>query len=290
MLAGRGTSRVVELLPMLGGVAPTGELVRAGISEKSVQRAASAGIIERICHGWYSMPGGDPRPIQLIRAGGSLGCASGAAFHGLWEPPETGLHLSVPHGANVPRHPVSPIAGVTHWGHPASRDDSHGVLPLVACLAQVLNCMPADFAFAMLESALRNKRITAVELRALQLGATKAAASLIDHATALADSGTESLFRYRCLCLGIVGRSQVHVAGVGRVDFVIGDRLLVEIDSEAFHGSPSQRRRDLGRDAIAAGLGFVVLHFDYWQIMWDWDTVRSTVLAVVARGDHLSRR
>jgi very-short-patch-repair endonuclease len=157
------------------------------------------------------------------------------------------------------------------------------------CLVQVLVCMPPDFAFAVVESALRNRLLSPPELARLRSTTTRAGARLLTHVDSLADSGTESLFRYRLLCLGILTRSQVRVPGVGRVDFLIGDRLLVEIDSETFHGSPAQRQRDLDRDAIAFGLGFLVLHFDYRQVLYDWDTVQATVLAVIGRGDHARR-
>jgi very-short-patch-repair endonuclease len=89
---------------------------------------------------------------------------------------------------------------------------------------------------------------------------------------------------------GIVMRAQVDIAGVRRVDFVIGDCLIVEVDSREHHGLRAQRRRDLHRDAAAATLGFITLRFDYWQIMEDWATVEAAVLASVARGDHVSAR
>ena len=112
-------------------------------------------------------------------------------------------------------------------------------------------------------------------------------APVLQIAGRLADSGTESLFRYRMGLLGITMKSQVPIDGVGVVDFVIGDRLVVEIDSHAHHGTGDARVRDLTRDAILAGLGYLSLRFDYWMIIDDWDLVASTVFAVVARGDHL---
>jgi len=281
--------RVVEVLARIGGVAPTRMLVAGGLHEKEVQRAAASGVIDRITRGWYALPDADREAVSAVRAGASLGCISGAAHHGLWRPPRTGLHLSVPHGSSGPR----PYAGgdpvVVHWGGPAGAHRGPAVLPLLACLIQVLSCQPVDHAFAVLESALHRRRVPPADMRSLRRSVGRVALPLVDLAHSLSESGTESLFRYRMHVLGVTMQSQVEVGGVGRVDFVIGDRLIIEIDSEAHHGGAEQRRRDLARDAIAVGLGFVVLRFDYRQVLSDWETVESTVLAVIGRGEHLRR-
>ncbi|HEY4269409.1 MAG TPA: DUF559 domain-containing protein [Galbitalea sp.] len=89
--------------------------------------------------------------------------------------------------------------------------------------------------------------------------------------------------------LGVLMRSQVEIPGVGWVDFVIGDRLIVEIDSREHHGGADNRLRDLERDSVAFALGYLPLRFDYSQIISDWDAVASTVCALIARGDHLAQ-
>jgi very-short-patch-repair endonuclease len=34
-------------------------------------------------------------------------------------------------------------------------------------------------------------------------------------------------------------------------------------------------------------LGYTVLRFDYYQVMYDWDLVESTIVAAMAQGLHL---
>jgi very-short-patch-repair endonuclease len=77
----------------------------------------------------------------------------------------------------------------------------------------------------------------------------------------------------------------VEIAGVGRVDFVIGDRLVVEVDSEQYHTDPAKYEGDRRRDAALSILGLRVLRFSYHQIMDEWSTVDRAVMAAVARGD-----
>lgn len=113
--------------------------------------------------------------------------------------------------------------------------------------------------------------------------------------------------RLRLRALGIELQSQVEVPGVGRVDFVLGDRLILEVDGRANHvdgfGAPvgahaegmraaaaSLRHKDLVRDAVAAAHGFDTLRFDYALVVHDWPAVEAAILAKVERGLHLRSR
>jgi len=78
----------------------------------------------------------------------------------------------------------------------------------------------------------------------------------------------------------------VAIPGVGVVDFVIGDCLILEADGETHGGS--NRHRDLVRDAIAMALGFSTLRFDTALILHDWLTVEAAILAAVGRDLHRS--
>lgn len=78
-------------------------------------------------------------------------------------------------------------------------------------------------------------------------------------------------------------QQQVHVVGVGRVDFLIGDCLVIEVDSKEHH---SDAYRDRRRDAELSARGFRVLRFMYSQILFEWPSVESAILAAVGRGDH----
>jgi very-short-patch-repair endonuclease len=46
-----------------------------------------------------------------------------------------------------------------------------------------------------------------------------------------------------------------------RVDFLLNDKVVIEIDGEAWHGSLEQKQRDAGRDSRLRVLGFSVLRF-----------------------------
>ncbi|MFI8633487.1 endonuclease domain-containing protein [Microbacterium sp. NPDC077663] len=106
---------------------------------------------------------------------------------------------------------------------------------------------------------------------------------IVDIARPDAESGIESLLRLRLSRLGIRLESQVLVAGVGRVDFVLAGRLILEVDGRLNHEGPSRRHRDLVRDAEAAAAGYETLRFDYALVVHDWPRVQRAILAAVAR-------
>ena len=112
----------------------------------------------------------------------------------------------------------------------------------------------------------------------------------IAFARADAESGLETLVRWRLRAWGIRVRTQQNLVSVGRVDLLLGERLVVEVDGVENHASPEHRHRDLVRDANAAAWGFVTLRFDYAMVIHDWPTVELALRGLLDRGIHLSDR
>ncbi len=81
---------------------------------------------------------------------------------------------------------------------------------------------------------------------------------------------------------------QVQLDGVGRVDFLIGRRLIVEIDSRAHHDSPAAYAEDRRRDREAVARGYVVLRLTYQDVVHDWPRAWENLRAIVRAGDHLA--
>lgn len=78
--------------------------------------------------------------------------------------------------------------------------------------------------------------------------------------------------------------------GVGIVDFVLGDRLILELDGKRNHEGATLRHKDLVRDAVAASHGFDTLRFDYAMVVHEWELVEAAILAKLGRGVHLTAR
>mgnify|MGYP000681134559 FL=1 len=191
------------------------------------------------------------------------------------------LHVSMAPTGRLREH--HGCACVLHW-----TGGGHGpVASIVDVLRQVLACAGPEEFFVCLESAMRLKRIDAAGVARLRARVPAWARPLVDDARWDADSGLESLLRFRLRPYRLRIRSQVMIPTVGRVDHVIGDRLIIEADGHDNHDGESERHRDLVRDAAAAALGFDTLRFDYAQIVHDWPSVREAILAKVDAGLHL---
>jgi len=159
---------------------------------------------------------------------------------------------------------------------------SLGVAEVSDALIHAFFCHGEEFFFCALESAWRRRLVGAGDRARIRARLPRAAQWLVDFARPDADSGLESLLRLRLHLHGIHVQTQVWIDGVGRVDFVVDGRLIIEADGEENHGG-AKRHKDLKRDAAASALGYESLRFDYSLILTDWHTVLEAILAALRR-------
>lgn len=225
------------------------------------------------------MPEACTPSMSAVAHGGVLGCVSAARHRGLWVLDESdAVHVWLP-SRHQYRHPG--CACVTHAdeGHADARFASPSLRQV---LRQILGCRGIEQFFVTLESALRCEMLTAADLLWLREQVTLEACAAMDLARADADSGLESLLRWRLRHYGLEVRTQVRIVGVGVVDAVIGDRLLIELDGRAGHHGVDERHKDLVRDANAALWGYRTLRFDYAMVVHDWELVEAAILGQLA--------
>lgn len=110
--------------------------------------------------------------------------------------------------------------------------------------------------------------------------------SLLAEATAHSDSGLETLFLTRLRWLRERILPQVWIAG-SPVDFLIGERLVVQIDGG--HHVGAQRTRDIAHDAALMLRGYHVIRVGYDQVVNDWPAVQEVILRAIAQGLHAAR-
>jgi very-short-patch-repair endonuclease len=271
----------------LGGVARTAELVRAGSTRHRIHEAVRSGALLRLREGVYADPSLPAQAQSAVTHGGALTCAPRLRLTGIWllDPGEPGgVHVAVPRHGRMFDH--APCACVTHR---ADAPSVRGLVPVAHALAHLRRCRGAEHFVVALESALRLGVLDEAGRAVLRSLVPKYARALVDEARSDADSGLESLLRHRLRRLGIDLWSQVRIPGVGQVDFVLGDRLILEVDGRENHDGPSERHRDLTRDAAAAALGFDTLRFDYAMIVHEWPVVEAAILGMLDRGLHLRR-
>ncbi|WP_307785434.1 endonuclease domain-containing protein [Microbacterium hibisci] len=218
--------------------------------------------------------------MAAARAGVVLTCITRAKRLGLWVLREDGPHVgAAPHASRLDLR--TPDATV-HWARPvqprAAGSLEDGILNTLLLIAA---CQPHEAALAVWESALRQRLADRSELARLPLRAS--ARRLLEAANPFSDSGLETIFRTRLRWLRHPIRSQIWIHG-HRVDFLIGERLVVQIDGG--HHVGVQRAEDVAHDAALMLLGYHVVRVTYDQVIERWHEVQDLIMRAVAQGLH----
>jgi very-short-patch-repair endonuclease len=267
------------------------DLRAGGMSRRRLEAGVRTGRVTLVRRGVYASGGACQVAILAASHGGALACVSAARHSGIWvlEDPDV-VHVWLPaHGLEYDHDGCVCVA---HWDEGPRRTDAFGLPSIPRMLRQILRCRGLEQFFVALESALNQTLIDDAGLDWLRRHTNAAAREAIAYAHADAQSGLESLLRWRLRSHGLPVRSQVRIVSVGTVDFLIGRRLIVEVDGTQNHATAEHRHRDLRRDANAAAWGYVTLRFDYAMVVHDWGSVELAILACVDRereGDRLRR-
>lgn len=279
-----------------GAVAHISTLRSAGFSPDLVERTAAEGGILRVRRGIYASPWASRELVRAARVGGRLAGTSAARAHGLWTPPGSDLVVEVSNSATRLRDPDDasrPLGDrndvrVLWAAEPRPIAQGIGLSPVLDTLRQCILTEPEHIAVAVLDSALRTHPMESLDLARVESSLPHRYWPLFRLVNRAAESGTESVLRVLLHRAGVIARPQVRVplSDLERMDLLVGDRLVIECDSEAHHGGRKQRLRDLRRDAQLAALGFIVLRFDYAQVLFDPESVLAAVLSYIDRGLH----
>lgn len=207
-------------------------------------------------------------------------CLSAAPVYGLWtvskaQKPHLSLgHKKTPpdslaHGkCSVPHHPWLPLAG------------------LADVLIHSLRCLPEVEALVMVQCAAQSGNITVDFLRGKLPGNRNARArAVLDYVIPRADSLLEVLANYHFRRVGLHVRRHVELPGVGEVDFLVEECLVVETDG-ATHLEPRQVKKDRNRNNATMAGGYLVLRFGYDDVVHHPGRMTERVLEVL----ELSRR
>jgi very-short-patch-repair endonuclease len=287
---------VISLVATLGGVASTKELGAAGHTLRAIDRPVRRGELVRLRPGWVAAPTAPSAVVRVVRAGATLSCVTVLHRHGAWAQRDGNLHARI--GA---RAAMATVNGRSKTRLDASRDGlivhrdagvvglqpaRGGVDSLAQAVAQAVVCQSRVDAVASLDSVLNRGLLPFDEIRSLLHQLPARYAGVLPLIDPRAQSGLETLCRLGLKALNIRCRSQVWIEGVGRVDLLVGDRLIIETDGRRWHSGADQDRIDYGRDLAATERGYLVLRLSYEQVMHDWDRVALVIRSLVARGEH----
>lgn len=264
------------------GIARTRTLHNAGHSRGEIARLCRNGTLIRPRRGWVGTPNADPRLLWAVQHGVVVTCVTQARALGLWvldDPP-------LPHVA-APVHSghIGQIAAHVHWATPLiPRHPDAVVDSLENTLALVAQCQPFETALAVWESAFQKRLVTPEAMAGYPLA--PAARRIVEEASIWSDSGLETIFVPRLRWMRVPLRRQIHIAG-RRVDLLIGERLVVQIDGGTHVGA--QREQDIAHDAQLRLMGYHVIRVGFGQVIHRWHEVQDLIMRAVGQGLHLAR-
>lgn len=264
------------------GVARVERLLERGISRYDIDTALAEGLVERVRVGWVALPTADPMLVAAAKRGVVLTCITQARRLGIWVHDE---RPTVHVGATPGSRGGKPKRARVHWAkpmvprHPDVLED-----PIENVLSMIAVCEPYEQALASWESALNKELVDRTQLEGLPWGPT--GRRLLAEAWPFSDAGLETYLRPRLRWLRLPLYFQVWIAG-HRVDALIGDRLVVQIDGGTHVGA--QRAEDIRHDAELKLMGYHVIRVSYHQIMNEWHVVQDHIMRAIAQGLHLVR-
>lgn len=148
-------------------------------------------------------------------------------------------------------------------------------------LAVALTCLDPIRLEIAIESALHERLVSPRMFRELLTQAPARAKQTAALATVLSGSGVETLLKRALRDARIPFQQQVRL-GRYRVDFLVCDWLVIEVDGRAFHDTPRMWAEDAERDFHLAEQGFRVQRFTFHQVRTRMDQCIALVTAILA--------
>ncbi|MFE0751719.1 type IV toxin-antitoxin system AbiEi family antitoxin domain-containing protein [Gordonia sp. NPDC058843] len=272
-----------QLIDRYGGVVTTRQMITSGETTESIRRAVDTGALTRIRHGWYQVPAADPEVVRAVADEGVVSCATALRRHGLW----------------VPEHSTVLHSRVTRYErrHSHDRCRRHGrptpataaVDDVPTALQYAARCFDVEGFVILCDSALNNGRLTIDDLRSEFRSAPMTLRRAVDKCERLAGSGTETAARLRLRSAGLTVEVQHEVPAVGFVDLLVGNRLVIELDSRAHHTGEANYETDRLRTRKLTSLGYLTMRLTYAQVFTGWAATYADIQRTVQQGYHRSR-
>lgn len=259
------------------GIVSRKQLLNDGATRREIKAAEISGDLRRVDRSRYAFPDTDERVIIAATAGATLTCRSALEYHGLWTMPDSRVHVRQDRYARRRRAlPMDTLqCGQKEWLGDVIVDDITAALGVLHALHGEEETVVALDSIAHRRGMGAARRFVPTNLR-----------SLLRKVDRRCESAAESIVRQRLARSGIRLQTQVQIDGVGRVDFLIGRRIIVEVDGHEHHSTKEGMAKDRRRDRRAMLLGYMVFRITWQMILHEWDDVLHDILAVLQTRRH----
>ncbi|WP_062379538.1 type IV toxin-antitoxin system AbiEi family antitoxin domain-containing protein [Demequina pelophila] len=272
----------VRALLLADGTARWKELSEAGVSRGSLMRALAAGDVVREHRGCYALPHVDRAEVDATIFRGVPCCVSVLAALGLPVVPDaTRTHVWVPMSRSLARRGIRPMARVVV--HRTDRVDPERLGRVEIALDMAGACLSPYGQMAAIDAAVHTGVVDLEAIDAFELTPPDRRRWLRARVDGRAESPGESFARAAMLDAGLQVASQVEFGGIGRVDFLVEGRAVVECDGRSYHSDPAKFTSDRDRDVKLELRGYLPMRFPFQRIVDDPHGLASDVRAVLWR-------
>lgn len=253
------------------GVSTRRSLILDGVTSRQLDAAVRSGKVLRVRRGCYALPNADPVRIAEVSWGAHATCVTALQRHGI---PllnrDTRMHLTFPsHRSFSGRDSRPPRTVVPHF---------HQRLPLrTPSIAESVDaaalCLSPIDQLVSSDAALNRGLISLADVRSLSVTGAGRRNWLLRNLDPSCQSPLETLTRVELKRHRTNFKTQVQVHGVGRVDFMVGEKLIVEADGRTYHSNERAFAEDRRRDRAAMLSGYRVLRFTSEDVLHRIDVV-----------------
>lgn len=278
------TDEILAKFEAAGGVMQRAALRRTCSADR-IQHLIESGALAQPRHGILMAEEPTTPEATALALGGNLTCVTLIKQRGYWTPRNSSTHVRLPKHRfhNAALHAFVPAAKLHHLrGHDLSTEPET-LSTVLRCAEQ---CCERDELIAIMESFLRGDTHSRTDIAtAVASGRAKLrqAYRLVEFG---ADSGVETLVRVRLRELGIKVRTQVKLLE-WRVDLLIGEWLIVEVDGYSYHRDRDEFVRDRRKDRALMNAGYHVRRFSYDDVMFEWAKCAKELLKLIRANKHL---
>ena len=256
------------------------ELRQRGFTGRALTNAVSEGRLLRLRRDRYAAVDIDPAIAEAVRIGGRLSCLSLLQLLGIFVHECVNLHVHIAPGTTRLRAPASDST-VLHWKAWSGDAALRHAVSIRDAVLQAVHCQPPRAAIATLDSVIHHGLLTMNDLRDVFADLPRRCRPLLRLVDGSAGSGPETYLRLLLRTLGLNYETQVLIAGVGYVDFVVDGWLIIECDSREFHADWPQQVKDRHRDIFAAAQGYVTIRPVASDILGDGAAVGAWIRSIV---------
>jgi len=266
------------------------DLRTAGVNRREIAARLESGTLRRCAPGWYAEAGAPADVTSALRRGNRLTCVPALKHYGVWVVHSSGLHEIGRRSTSAPLVPASDDSPVHTHGRLEAWPDDEPIMPLLVALEHASACVPVEDLAIMLDSVANRGLAHPDDLEGLLLRLPQKVHRAIGRIEKRAESGTETRVRRHLQKLRVKLGVQVRIAGVGRVDLLVGEKLIIECDSRQFHTGDDTYHEDRRRDREAVLRGYVVVRLTWRDVMLDWESTSTYLTELVRHEIHRAPR